>query len=234
VPTMSVAEAAAAGQRIDGGPVLLLDTADTTGGGAAGDSIALVRGLLDAGVTESCLAMVIDPQVAAQCQTLRPGDTIDASIGHKVDPQWGEPLRIRAELLRTSDGRFRYEGGIFGGTWSSMGPSAVLRIGGVQLLVMSQPTYDWAYEQYALVELDPRSAKFVGVKNMMNFRRGYGQIMKGFFVCRLPGPTPIEYRDLPFRRIQRPKYPFDYFDRMPEPTVTTSQPFRSAAVARKA
>src|SRR6185437_12095519 len=55
VQTWSVAQAVAQGRRISGGPVLLLDTADTTGGGAAGDSSDLVRDLLEARVTEPCL-----------------------------------------------------------------------------------------------------------------------------------------------------------------------------------
>ena len=75
---------------------------------------------------------------------------------------------------------------------------------------MSNPTYDWAAaEQYESVGLDPRAAKFVGVKNMMNFRRGYGGIMKAFFVLRFAGPTPTDYRKLPYKRVRRPIYPLD-------------------------
>ncbi len=43
---LSVADAVARGQAIADGPVLLVDTADCTGGGAAGDSVALLRALL--------------------------------------------------------------------------------------------------------------------------------------------------------------------------------------------
>jgi microcystin degradation protein MlrC len=209
VETVSVAEAVRRGREIKGGPVLLLDTADTTGGGAAGDSIALVRGLIEAGVTEPCLAMVVDPDAARRCHRTRIGETLSLSIGHRVDPQWGKPLKVTGKLVRKSDGRFRYSGGILSGTWSSMGPSAVLQIGSLSLLVMTHPTYDYAYEQYASVGLDPRRAKFVGVKNMMNFRVGYRDIMKGFFVVDCPGPTPTDMRALPFRRVKRPVFPID-------------------------
>ena len=37
---------------------------------------------------------------------------------------------------------------------------------------MSTATYDWADEQYLMMGLDPAQAKFVGVKNPMNFRLG--------------------------------------------------------------
>ena len=71
-----------------------------------------------------------------------------------------------------------------------MGPSAGLAVGSIRLLVMSVPTYEWADDHYRAVGLVPASAKFVGVKNMMNFRAGYRDIMKGFFVLDCPGPTP--------------------------------------------
>ena len=74
---------------------------------------------------------------------------------------------------------------------------------------MSQPTYDWADDQYRAAGLDPAQAKFVGVKNMMNFRFGYAGVMKGFFVLDLPGPTPPDMRLLPFSRITRPVFPLD-------------------------
>jgi microcystin degradation protein MlrC len=90
-----------------------------------------------------------------------------------------------------------------------MGPSAVLAIGSIRLLIMSQPTYDWADEQYRAAGLDPATVKFVGVKNMMNFRFGYRDVMRGFFVLDLPGPTPPDMRLLPFARIRRPVFPLD-------------------------
>jgi len=93
VKTFTVAQPLRQGRRNPGGPVLLLDTADTTGGGAAGDSIALVRGLLEAKVTEPALAMVIDPEVAAQCRAAAIGQELTVHVGHKIDPQWGSPLR---------------------------------------------------------------------------------------------------------------------------------------------
>jgi microcystin degradation protein MlrC len=44
--------------------------------------------------------------------------------------------------------------------------------GNIHVLVMSTATYDWADEQYLTMGLDPAKAKFVGVKNPMNFRLG--------------------------------------------------------------
>jgi microcystin degradation protein MlrC len=224
VETVSVAEAVERGRAVGGGPVLLLDTSDTTGGGAAGDCIGLVRGLLDAEVEERCLAMVVDADAAAACHRAGEGAELELVVGHGRDPRWGEPLRVPGRVERLSDGRFRYEGGILGGVEVSMGPSAVVAIGAVRLLVMSIPTYDWGDDQYRSVGLDPAAAKFVGVKNMMNFRFGYADVMKGFFVLDLPGPTPPDMRLLPFERIARPVFPLDRDLTEPRIEIARSRP----------
>ncbi len=207
--TLPVADAVRRGSAIHGGPVLLLNTADTTGGGAAGDSIEVARSLIEAGVTERALAMVVDPGAARQAHQIGVGAEAQFEIGHRVDPRWGVPWRTRARVERLLDGRFRYTGGVFGGTEADMGPSAVLAIGNLRLLVMSHSTYDWADEQYRAAGLDPASVKWLEVKNMMNFRRCYGEVMKAAYVLDAPGPTPPDMRSLPFERAHRPWYPMD-------------------------
>ncbi|HYM51130.1 MAG TPA: M81 family metallopeptidase [Candidatus Limnocylindrales bacterium] len=223
VETVSVAEAVRRGRQIAGGPVILLDTADTTGGGAAGDSIDLVKGLLEARVTEPCLAMVVDPAAAQACAAAGTGATVTLKLGHQADPRWGSPIEVTGRVGRLSDGRFQYRGGVFGGTWASMGPCAVLEVGSIQVLIQTNSTYDWADEQYRTVGMRPETAKFVGAKNMMNFRNAYGAMMKGFFVLDLPGPTPPDMRSLPFTRAKRPWFPLDEAMENPELEITTSR-----------
>ena len=212
VDAIPVAEALARGRKIEGGPLILLNTADTTGGGAAGDSIDVAAGLIAARVAEPALAMVVDPKAAEACHAAGQGATVTLSIGHRVDTRWGKPAEITGRVVRLSDGHFRYTGGIFGGTESTMGASAVLAVGSIQLLVMSRSTYDWCDEQYRSAGLDPSLAKWVEAKNMMNFRRAYGEILKAAFVLDCPGPTPPDMRSLPFVRARRPWYPLDNID----------------------
>jgi len=103
-----------------------------------------------------------------------------------------------------------------------MGPSAVLQIGSIELLVQSLPTYDWKDEQYRSVGMRPETAKFVGAKNMMNFRNAYGAIMKGHFVLDLPGPTAPDTRSLPFTRARRPWFPLDEVGAEPDFAIAVS------------
>jgi microcystin degradation protein MlrC len=61
---------------------------------------------------------------------------------------------------------------------------------------------------------------------MMNFRFGYSNVMKAFFVLDLPGPTPPDMRQLPFQRVRRPVFPLDYELQDPGLVMSTSARFQ--------
>ena len=209
VEHFTVAAAVARGRQVEGGPVLLVDTADCAGGGAPGDSVALLRELLALGVDEATFLMVVDPAAAQACARAGIGQTVSLQVGYSLDPAWGQPVPVSGIVRRLSDGSFLYDGGLFGGTWASMGLSAVLQIGSIELLVMSQPTYDWGDEQFRSLGMDVRRARFIGVKNPMNYRHAYRDLMKAAFIIDTPGPTPAHVRNLNYARMQRPFFPLD-------------------------
>ena len=201
------AEAIDAGLHTDGGPVILVETADCCGGGAAGDSVATLRALLAAGA--SALVPVVDPDAAGACCQAGVGTQVTLPLGHKLDPRWGTPLTVTGRVTRTGDGRFTYTGGMWGGVEVSMGPCAVLQIGAVRVLVTTHATYDWADEQFRTMGTDPARAKFIVAKNPMNYRLAYGDVAKALFILDTPGPTPPTLRHVRFRRLERPYFPAD-------------------------
>lgn len=210
VPSMhKPAEAVAKGLRIEGGPVLLVETADTCGGGAAGDSVASLEALLKAQVDGLSMVPVVDPEAAAKCHQAGQGKEIRLELGHKLDPQWGQPITVKGLVAALSDGRFRYCGGIWGGQRGEMGPSATLQVGQVQVLITSHPTYEWADEQFRSMNMDTSAAKFIVVKNPMNYRNTYLETAKKAFILDTPGPTPAILDHVQFRRLKRPYFPAD-------------------------
>ena len=189
-------DAIARGLDVDGGPVLLVETADCCGGGAAGDSVATLRALMDMKVEGLSLVPVVDPEGAEACHRAGAGSEVTLLIGHKVDPQWGEPITVNGTVVGLGDGRFRYSGGIWNGVEGNMGPSAVLAIGPIRVLLASHGTYDWSDEQFRSMDLDPSSAKFVVAKNPMNYRLAYGSVAKAVYILDTPGPTPATVRNV--------------------------------------
>ena len=202
-------EAIRRGLEIDGGPVLLVETADCAGGGAAGDSVATITALLQTAPNQPSLAIVVDPAAAQLCHRAGVDAKLILQLGHRLDPQYGEPIEITGRVVQIGDGAFSYTGGIWKDTLASMGPSAVFRCGAINILIASRATYDWADEQYRSMELHAAEAKFVVVKNPMNYRSGYRNVAKADFLLDTPGPTPATLRGVAHRNVKRPYFPAD-------------------------
>jgi len=91
-----------------------------------------------------------------------------------------------------------------------MGPSAVLALGKIEVLLASYPTYEWDDEQFISLQMDAANAHFIVAKNPMNYRMAYGDFSQAVYVLDTPGPTPATVRRLPFVRRERPFFPVDY------------------------
>ena len=207
-PDMSTpAEAVRQGLDIDDRPVVLMETADACGGGAAGDSVACIAALLEFAPDAASVAPVVDPEAAARCHAAGVGAEVTLRLGHRLDPRWGDPITVGGTVEAMTDGRFVYEGGIWEGVVGEMGPTAVLRAGGLRIVIATHPTYEWTGEQYASVGVDAHAPKFAVAKNPMNYRMVYPDAP--VIVIDSPGPTPASVRSLPFQRMQRPFFPLD-------------------------
>jgi len=152
---------------------------------------------------------VVDPEAAALCATAGVGNSVTLSLGHKLDPTWGDPIQVTGEIIRVTDGTFTFSGGIFEGTQGEMGQTAVLQVDTIRILICSLATYDWKDEQFRSVGLDPTNAKFIVAKNPMNYRYAYGDYARAIYVLDTPGPTPPTLKHVEFRRLQRPYFPKD-------------------------
>jgi microcystin degradation protein MlrC len=210
-PTMyAPADAVQAALAVEGGPVVIVEAADCCGGGAVGDSVAALKALLAADLDGPALVPLVDAQAAAACHQAGVGAEVELALGHGHDPRWGEPIAVRGRVLRLSDGRFLYSGGIWEGIEGEMGPTAVLELGQIQVLVATYPTYEWDDEQFSALEMDAAKARIIVAKNPMNYRMAYDDITKAVFVLDTPGPTPATVRNLPFTNRARPFFPLDY------------------------
>ena len=103
-----------------------------------------------------------------------PREPVEVALGNRSVPEYGQPVPVRATVMRLFDGAFTYRGGIMGGTTAQMGPSAWLRVGrACDVVVASRATYEYGDEQFQAAGFDPRTRRFVVAKNPMNFQQAY-------------------------------------------------------------
>lgn len=191
------------------GLVVLVETSDCCGGGAAGDSVHTLKVLLAEARDLVSYVPVVDPDAARVCHQAGEGHDVTLHLGHALDQKWGTPVEISGTIVTLSDGRFRYTGGIWDGVEGNMGQSAVLRIDGVHVLIASHGTYEWCGEQFEAVGLDAANARFVVAKNPMNYSLAYGDKASAMYMLDTPGPTPPTLKGADFRQLQRPFFPRD-------------------------
>ena len=180
--------------------VLLVETADACGGGAVGDSVQTLKKLIISAPNVSSLTHVVDPKAVEQCIKFGIGKDIKIRLGHQIDKQWGEPVEINVQIEKITDGKFVYNGGIWDKTIGEMGPSALVSIGKISILVSSYGTYEWNCEQFLSFDLKLDKYKFLVVKNPMNFKNTFSHI-KNIYILDTEGPTPPTCKNMKFKKM---------------------------------
>jgi microcystin degradation protein MlrC len=193
-----------------GGPIVFGDFADNPGGGGYGDSTTLLGAMIDAGLDNAAFATICDAEAAAICTKAGTGATVSLALGGKVDPRYGAPLNVTGTIEAITDGTFKYQGPMLAGSTLRMGPTAVLRVGGVDIVVTStnHQALDWQFFLHA--GIDPTAKSVLAVKSAHHFRAAFGPVARQLVVVDSGGGlTSNDFRAFHYERVRRPIYPLD-------------------------
>ncbi len=213
---LTVEEAAAIATTHDssGGPLVIADYADNPGAGAYGDSTELLRALLEAGVHEACFGPMVDGKVVKELHSSVVGDRVHVSLGGKTDPRFGgAPLELDVDLISMSNGEFIGDGPMRKGMRGTFGPSAVVRVGGIEILVVTLARQMLDLQQFRTFGIDPQSKHVVALKSMQHFRAAFEPIAGRVIVCDSGALCTPRYDKLPYRNVRRPIFPLDQVER---------------------
>lgn len=192
------------------GPLVIADYADNPGAGAYGDATALLQALLDAGASPGAFAPMIDPEAAAILHRQKVGDTVTIALGGKCDSRFGgAPLRLTGEVVHLSDGTYTGDGPILGGITHSFGPTAVFRLQGIDVLIVSLPGQMLDLQQVRAFGIEPARLRFLVVKSMQHFRAAYEPISGKVIVCDTGALATPQAHLRPYSRVRRPVWPLD-------------------------
>jgi microcystin degradation protein MlrC len=193
-----------------GGPLIVADYADNPGGGAYGDGTNLLQALLDARVTKACLGPMIDPQAVTMLQGQAVGETVSLDLGGKIAPGiGGGPLRVTGQLKLLSDGHYIGDGPMIGGQALSWGPTAVLAVGGIDILIVSLSSQMLDLQQFRAFGIDPAVMRAVALKSMQHFRAAFEPIAAEILVCDSGALCMPDLTKLDYRKVRRPIHPLD-------------------------
>ena len=118
-------------------PIILADVADNPGGGGRGNTTYLLRALKAAGAQHVIFGVFNDAAVAAKAHELGEGAIFTASFNSQEHQEFSLPFDCEAKVIKLSDGKYVGRRGVLRNVSSDMGPSALLDLGGIQLVVIT-------------------------------------------------------------------------------------------------
>jgi microcystin degradation protein MlrC len=196
-------------------PLVLVDIGDNPWTGGPGDSVELLRFLLDRGVTNAAIALVKDPISVRQCVEAGPGNWVDLTLGGRTDRLHGESLPVRAYVRLVSNGRFVNAGPMMAGVTVNLETSALIVCGpgapdsGISVLVTSRAETPIDLNIFRSHGVEPTRLRVIGLKGKGHFRAAFEPIARKVVLVEGPGITGADLSRLPFQHVRRPIWPLD-------------------------
>ena len=196
-------DAAAAGGT---GPVVLADASDNAGGGAPSDNTAVLRRVLDRGMSGVVLGCFWDPQAVQFCAEAGEGATFMLRVGGKCGPASGDPVDLMVTVRRVV--AEHAQAGLSGGR-SELGCSAWVSAAGVDLVLTSKRQQTFAPDAFTGLGLTLHDKALVVVKSSQHFQAGFAPIARAIRYVAGPGALSFDYATLPYTKRTTPFWPRD-------------------------
>lgn len=190
--------------------IVISDSGDNPTAGGAGDSPFLLDRLLAhrlfaSGERTAIVASIADAAAVARCIAGGIGREVELSLGGKLDPVHARPLAVCGEVITL------FPGDPIGGDL------AVVRVGGVHVILTSRRKPYHVIRDFVAVGLDPAAYHLTVVKI------GYLEpelrlAARHALLALTPGAVDQDIPRLPYRRMLRPVFPLD--PDMPQPDLT--------------
>ena len=193
----------------DGGPIVLADGADNPGGGGPCDGTTILQKFIEADVQDAVVAVIADPESVAQAVGAGVGNRVQLNVGGKTDEQHGAPVALAGYVKTLSDGRFILKGPMGRGTVGQMGRTAVIQVGGVEVIVTERRIQPYDAEVLRSVGIEPRTRKLIALKSAVHFRADYTPIAHQILDVDTPGVHSPNLFNYDYRKLRRPIYPLD-------------------------
>jgi microcystin degradation protein MlrC len=180
------------------GPIVIADTQDNPGGGGHGDTTELLAELVRQDAQGALVCLINDRESAAVCHAAGEGAMISLSLGGKSD---GIPYPCHARVERLTDGCFTLTGPMGAGNPGNLGPTALIDIKGVKVIVVTRKMQALDQAIIRHVGIEPSSCPILVLKSSVHFRADFGPIADHVIVAVAPGPVVADPATLNFRHV---------------------------------
>ena len=183
-------------------PFVLNDTQDNPGAGGASDTVGLLEALVRMNAQDAVFACLYDPAAAQAAHAAGIGAELELTLGASSGYPGVVPFKGRFTVTGLSDGTFTGTGPMAVGRTYRLGPTAVLRIGGVEVLVASGRAQLLDQAMLRHIGIDPTEKRILAIKSSVHFRADFEPIAEDVLVTVSPGPNIADHRDIDYQRLR--------------------------------
>ena len=193
----------------EGGPFILADIGDNPGGGAPEDGTVVLRAVMEEGLKGGVFAVMWDPEAVERAAAAGVGNDVTVDLGGRTDEMHGAPLRVTGAVRTLSDGKWIVKGPMGTGSQADMGATAVLLVGGNEVIVTSKRLQPTDLQLYRSLGIEPTERRFIVVKSSVHYRAAHEPIAQEVIELDTPGLTSPRLAGFGFKNLRRPIFPLD-------------------------
>ncbi len=206
------ARALAEDEKTDG-PVLLLDHYDNTASGGTMDTTEVLAEVLAAGLDDVAVFGIYDPDAVARMAEAGVGSEVTVELGGKLPmpalAEQSRPLTVTGRVRLLSEGRFPATVAMSRGLTMNMGRTAVLRVGGVDIVVISRHIEPFDPGCFRSLGIEPTERRYLMLKSRIHYRVGFMPLVAHVVECAGRGVCTSDYSEVTFEHVRRPIFPLD-------------------------
>ena len=121
----------------------------------------------------------------------------------------GTPLKLTGTVKAITDGKFVVTAPKNTGMQISLGDTAVLAVGDIDIVICSHRHEPFDLGVFTHAGIDPTQKRYILIKSRQHFRAGFEPIMKDVVMVSGPGICTSDYSLFPWKNVRRPVYPLD-------------------------
>ncbi len=210
--SLARAQALAEDEATDG-PVLLLDHYDNTASGGTMDTTEVLAEVLAAELDDVAFFGIYDPEAVLEMAAAGVGATVTVSLGGKLPmpalAEQSKPLTVTGRVRLLSEGKFPATVAMSRGLTMNMGSTAVLRVGGVDIVVISRHIEPFDPGCFRSLGIEPTERRYLMLKSRIHYRVGFMPLVAHMVECAGRGVCTSDYSEVSFEHVRRPIFPLD-------------------------
>jgi microcystin degradation protein MlrC len=161
--------------------------------------------MMERQANDAAVGPIWDPIAVRMCFNAGLGARFALRLGGKIGPTSGAPIDAKVEVIGLKRDCWQS----FGPTQVPLGDCAAVRIGGIDVVLITSRTQALGLELFTNLGIDPRQKKIVLVKSTNHFMAAFGPIAKRVIYIDSDGPLSRDYRKIPYTKVKRPIWPLD-------------------------